>query len=209
MDKQEYLNLSVEDRVQYVNTLLADGKSVNAIGQNLGMAESNIRQQFNKAGYFRVDRGGPFVLTDKPEGTESAKVAPSESVTQRVAQNEQPITEKQIAQNEPIVSTAEKPAQEKELAPNINPDDFNALVGRVEALEQTLKESLDQAARAAESRHIIIDLPEETQEIRNTFRLNGTVFQKWQDLQKRCPGVTAKDLMSQALWDYINHHDVE
>jgi len=182
MSKQEeYLKLSIPDRVGYINNQLTDGKSLNSIGKDLDIRESTIRQQFNTAGYKRV--GKQFILT-----------------------------EKQIGQNVQIESTAQKLAQEEESAPyqvSIKPDEFQALVGRVEVLEQALRDALDQVARAAGSRRIVLDLPEETQEIRNTFRLNGTVFQQWQELLKNCPGVTAKDLMSQALWEYINRHAVD
>ncbi len=184
MSKQEeYQKLVLVDRVTYINNQLAEGNSLNAIAKDLGIRESSVRQQFNKAGYKR--EGKQFIL----------------------AVGKEPVTEK-IPQ---VVETG-KALQEEEPAPRsayVNANDFTALVARVEALEQTLKESLDQVARAAESRHILIDLPKETQEARSTFRINGEVFKQWQELQKKCPGVTAKDLMSQALWEYINRHDMK
>ncbi|MEN6351406.1 MAG: hypothetical protein ABFD08_18695 [Syntrophomonas sp.] len=55
MNKEEFLQLSIEARVEYVNGKLKGKKSIVQIANDLGINESTIRKPFTKNGYLMVN----------------------------------------------------------------------------------------------------------------------------------------------------------
>lgn len=176
--------MEILELLELVNKELEEGKSLTAIGRELGVSESTIRKRLNRQGYKRV--GKKFVLQEAKEDDRQAD-------RHNARQVQEILKVKPQESESTAIITADK-EQFKNLMSN-----YNILMEMVEHYKKSKVVPGDH--------NIIIELPhEEDKKAKYTLRLNDVVFKQFQEFCNKNKQFTQKELISMALLEYMKNH---
>lgn len=162
--------------LEYVNAKLLEGKSVTAIGKELGLNESSIRKRLTKNGYKRV--GNQFV--------------PSDGITSNITEVE--IIEDTTIKNKLVEQNGINNTEECTLD-NINLEKLNILLNNIDSLLKLIP------SKDSTSNITIRNGDNRTVSIRADYGLYTAIKER----AKR-DNVGISEIINRALEDYLNNY---
>ena len=196
--KMEYRVFENLDReIEYVNIELVKGRSISKIAiEDYGYKnESSLRKRLTKGNiYKRV--GQQFVKSDD-----------SKVVRQAVRQNVVSIEENNVGGGMDIIETVGV-TKSAEVTFDVFEEKYKGLVENYDVLIQMIEEYKKSGIDGIKNDGgLVIELPpEEEEEARVTFRINGTVYEEFKAFVKANKQFKVKELVSEALMEFVNRY---
>lgn len=183
MTKNEFMELDIDSKVDYLNSKLKEGHTVIRIREDLGIGEKYLQRELKNNGY-------KFNKKDK------------------MYDKEHTIS---LSNNEPINNIQE--AKEHTISiPNNLRDDLIEILDMKNDLKQVIevfKKGYDknhtQIIEIVEDKGIKINLPND-KIVRTTVRANNTVLNLWNEFCNENKEFSKQDLISMAMLEYIDKY---
>lgn len=211
MDKETFSKFDIEIQIEYINSEMAVGKSFSQVCKEIGYSdESTLRKKYNKKEYKLNDTKTAYIKVCDRGMTEVSKT--NNTVPKKVIEKNNPINDKGmnvvIEHTEPIqVVDDNKVTQVTNFDDNsmtFNNQIKSNLIGLAENYDRIM-ELLNSDKNMTSG--INIELPIETVDnFRTTVRVNNVVWDNFKNFCKEHKEFTQRDLLSEALLEYINNH---
>jgi len=181
MNREEFDKLSIEEQIKYINAELQNGSTLTKTCTRVGIDRSTIRKRFKKAGYeYNVNSN----LYDR-------------SVTNVSNTSLNKIEDKGKTIVPSSKELIDKPVMESLLELHKSRNKLMEIINWFEGYK----------SKTNVTNEIKINLPKEVNKnFRKTIRVNDNVWAKFSDFCKEHREFKEKDLLSQALLEYIKKH---
>lgn len=188
MKKEQFNKLDIDNQIEYFNNQLAEGGSLTAICKSIGIGRSTISDRFKKANYKYNGINKQYELVENNVNITDVMEVDNGSIT-TVGQAENTTNDNVLD----IVDLG-------------NEDIKNNLLSLASEYE-ILKDMIEDYRRKSSviKKQIVIDVPEDESKI-TTLRINKTVLDMFNEFAEANKQYRKVDLLSQALFDFINAH---
>lgn len=187
MKKEDFNKLDIDKQIEYFNNQLLEGGSLTSICKNIGIGRSTVSDRFKKANYKYNKSNNQYELIES-----------NDSITDVIEANNGSCTTVK-----PIENTNNDVLDIVDLD---NEDIKNNLLSLASEYE-ILKNMIEDYRRKSSviKQQITIDIPEDESKI-TTLRINKTVLNMFNEFVEDNKQYRKVDLLSQALYDFINAH---
>lgn len=193
MTKEEFLNLNIEDKIDYINNKLSEGQTVIRIREDIGIGEKTLQKIIKNNGY-KYLQGQKMYAKEPTSGLEA---------------NERTICKREATK--PTISTEDK-EHILSLQENIKDDLFKLLSIKEElfdlVMERRQREDKEQSSiiEVIQEQGIKIEL-DNSKVVKRTIRGNKTVFDNWDKFCSANKQFNKQDLLSMALKSYMEKYN--
>lgn len=192
MTKEEFLNLNIEDKIDYINNKLSEGQTVIRIREDIGIGEKTLQKIIKDNGYKYLQR---------------QKMYAKEPINRLEA------NERTMCRQEDIKPTTSPEDKEQTLSlqENIKDDLFKLLSIKEElfdlVMERRQREDKGQSSiiEVIQEQGIKIEL-DNSEVVKRTIRGNKTVFDNWDKFCSANKQFNKQDLLSMALKRYMEEY---
>lgn len=192
MTKEEFLNLNIEDKINYINKKLSEGQTVIRIREDIGIGEKALQRIIKEAGYKYLQR-------EKMYAKEPANGSEANEGTSSI-QKDKEITIS-IEDNKPTISLHEGVKEDLLQLLSIKEELFDLVTER---RQRAYKEPAN-VIEVIQDQGIKIEL-DDSEIVKKTVRGNKTVFDSWNKFCDENKEFSKQDLLSMALLEYINKY---
>lgn len=192
MTKEEFLNLNIEDKINYINKKLSEGKTVIRIREDLGIGEKALQKIIKDNGY-KYLQGKRMYAKEPTNSSEANKRTSSVQEDKRLAVS--------TDDNIPTLSLQEGIKEDLLQLLSIKEELFDLVTER---RQRAYKEPAN-VIEVIQDQGIKIEL-DDSEVIKRTVRGNKTVFDKWDKFCSENKEFSKQDLLSMALLEYINKY---
>ena len=192
MTKEEFLNLNIEDKIEYINNKLSEGQTVIRIREDIGIGEKKFQKIIKDNGY-KYSQGKRMYTKEHTKSLEA---------------NERTICRQEATKH--TISTEDK-GQTLSLQENIKDDLFKLLSIKDElfdlVMEHRQREDKEQSSiiEVIQEQSIKIEL-DNSKVVKRTIRGNKTVFDNWDKFCSANKQFNKQDLLSMALKKYMEKY---
>lgn len=192
MTKEEFLNLNIEDKINYINKKLSEGQTVIRIREDLGIGEKALQKIIKDNGY-KYLQGKRMYDKEPTNGSEANKRTSS-------VQEDKELTIS-TEDNKHTISLHEGVKEDLLQLLSIKEELFDLVTER---RQRAYKEPTS-VIEVIQDQGIKIEL-DDSEVIKRTVRGNKTVFDKWDKFCSENKEFSKQDLLSMALLEYINKY---
>lgn len=199
MNRTEFDRLKIVEQVEYINMELEKGSSLTKLcKEEIKIARSTVGGRFEKAGY---------KFSKETNRYETFKNSKSDDEKQTTV-----ITNKRDNRQTKVIKDRDDKGQSLVINNNLKENIIDLAENRDEIIEMLnwFKRNDKNMSNVIEviEQGIKIDLPEEIKtNYRTTFRVNDVVWKRFKQFTEKHSEFTAKNLLSQALIEYMNKHE--
>lgn len=190
MEYRVFENLDLE--IEYINIELAKGRSITKIArEDYGyQSESSLRKRLTKGNLY------------KRVGQQFIKINNKTEVRQDVRQDVTMIDNSKVECGTELIEVKNSAMG----TPNIFEDKYKGLLDNYDVLIQMIDEYKKSGIAVKGNSNLVIELPQEEEEARVTFRINGTVYEEFQEFVKSHKQFKVKELVSAALKEFVEKY---
>ena len=187
MKKDQFNKLDIDKQIEYFNNQLLEGKSLTSICKDMGIGRSTISDRFKKANYKYNKSNNQYELIEN-----------NDSITDVIKTNNGSCTTVK-----PIENTNNDVLDIVDLDNEDIKNNLLSLASEYEILKNMIEDYRRKSAVIKQQ--ITIDIPEDESKI-TTLRINKTVLNMFNEFVEDNKQYRKVDLLSQALYDFINAH---
>lgn len=194
----DYKSMKLDDLAEYINLQLEKGRNFTEVAaEDFSCNESTLRKRLTgKKLYKRI--GNKYVRQCQTEDDKSKNLNQINNVRQSVRQD---VTDENMTQ---IIS--ETMSQSVTVSPSDN-EKFLGLISNYELIMQMLDDYKNTKDSYNRSNDLVVELPvEKKKDFRITLRLNDVVYEEFKEFADRNKQFTIKELISQALKEFIQKY---
>lgn len=180
LGKEEFNKLEIREQIEYINNLLAEGRSLTNISSDLNISRATIRKRFIKIGYIYNKQINSYIK------------ASNDISNTKVKQGNTDIQE----------------TKEKTMYNNSDTDVKHKLIRiakEYEILIEIIEKYKSTTNIVQSNNNIVIDLPSNKSEL-TSFRVNSEILKKFNKFAKNNKQYRKIDIVSMALKEYIENH---
>ena len=188
MKKDQFNKLDIDKQIEYFNDKLLEGESLTIICKNMGIGRSTISERFKKVNYKYNKSNNKYELVEN-----------NGNVTDVIKGNNGSITTVEYAENTTNDNILD--------IVNLDNEDIKNNLLSLASEYEILKDMIEDYRRKASviKQQITIDIPDSDSKI-TTLRINNTVLDMFNEFAEANKQYRKVDLLSQALFDFINAH---
>lgn len=189
MNGEEFKNIDIESKVEYINDLLCQGDSVDNIRMTLGVGKNYIANTFKKHGYSLNRNINQYVKSDS-----AATIATN------------------------VVKPTTKPVSEAKKLDNTNNKDnyYKALEGQIKDLQKQINDINNRLDNNSIATNVItdttsiihtdIDSLSNTDTVNRNYRLYTSIHEQFTMFCKSNKQYKVQDILSSAIKEYLDKH---
>lgn len=188
MKKDQFNKLDIDKQIEYFNKQLLEGKSLTTICKNINIGRSTISERFKKVNYKYNGINKQYELVENnANNTDVTKVDNGSCTTVGQFEN---------TTNDNVLDIV-----------NLDNEDIKNNLLSLASEYEILKDMIEDYRRKASviKQQITIDIPDSDSKI-TTLRINNTVLDMFNEFAEANKQYRKVDLLSQALFDFINAH---
>lgn len=190
MTKEEFNKLAVLKQLEYINSLLVEGKSLRNIGLELNMSKSTFRARFFNIGYIRNEDTNQYCY-DNTVAIQSPQKA-HKAVVEPITEHDTKVLQKYDC---------------KEKSQKYDKDILELINKKTEILEM-LKHYKNSALVIKKSQINISSLPQEMQKdiINKSIKVYNPIYKCFDDICNRYGSIKKQDMISLALYEFCDKY---
>lgn len=184
MTREEFMNLDIDKKVEYINQKLSEGKTVTIIREDLEIGKKYLQKELKNGGYKYNQKNRMYV--------------------------KEPINS--IAYKEPINSIQDANSMQNSLPMNFK-EDIIEILDMKEDLKEVIRivkegyaKEPTQVIEIVEDKGIKISLPQD-EVVRTTVRANKRILNMWNEFCSSNNEYSKQDLISMAMKEYIEKYE--
>ena len=188
MNKEEFLKLSLEEQVDYINGRLQEGVSFNQVVRDLNVPKTTVFNRINK--YYRKE-GNAYVPIEALSNHISASSAGSSSVA---VPGDRLGMSPHIGMMKEILFSVRKLENE-----------FEEMKHQKTSAEPAQASGMGRSSTFVQSSDLVVDLPKSIANYAS-FQVNKEVLSRWYSFIRHQHGYSSTDLVSMALKEFMDRY---